>query len=864
MNVLPSHQQGRSAPRTQQHPSAGVGDRLAPYLIDPVAAVANDVAAEAEVARIDRECRLLAESGLFDVAFYLAHNPDVARAGIDPLRHFCELGWRELRAPSVDFDVWWYWASHLDPSRETINPLVHYALVGQEAGLDTRPGPYRPSGPGYTFAPGKPVRRACLFAGYDPDGLIDECVVEYLRELSRHADVWYLADGDMRAGELDKLAGIARGAWAIRHGGYDFGSWSKLARELVGWEELETYDELLLVNDSCYLLRDLEEVFARMDAKPCDWWALQATKGLAATRHKPSNRFPDPIPMDEVKRTYLPRYEAEYPFDFLLGSYFLALRRPVIGDAGFRRRVDSVVAESSSPAAKRNIIWKHEIGLGRYLMARGHPFETFIEHLYPFHPVYSEWAFELVGKGFPLLKRYFLAQNHYHVPGLVDWKERVRARVPDAPVARIERNLLRVSDYEALYRSLRYSVRSAGHALPPPLLAGKAFARADAATPTFDHWWAFPVCAFTHRLSGNERALFEEVRNDPSIKKIVLARSKYIELDGENVIVVPLRSQEGQYHLMRARQIFIRHTPTRNIEYPVSPHLHNIVNLWHGIPLKRIGYASLDMRDKLDALAEEHRKCRAVISSSKIDTLAMTAAFHPLGYNDVWCTGLPRNDFIVREFDRLPADLRAESARLDELLGGRRLVLFAPTFRADQGEAYYTFGAAEVARLHAWLRDHDAVLGVREHMADTSRTYYEQLHGPDVLDLGDRAFVDVEVLYRRAVALVTDYSSCFIDFLLTGRPVVSFAYDYDNYIGEQRGLFYDMSQVFPGPVCRDFPALMAALTQACQGGKDTNGEYEWARRLFFDHVDDANAWRVVQKVKGLYLRNDENDHKGNA
>ncbi len=54
-----------------------------------------------------------------------------------------------------------------------------------------------------------------------------------------------------------------------------------LASELVGWDVVETYDELLLVNDSCYLLRPLDEVFARMDATPCDWWGLQATKGLA-------------------------------------------------------------------------------------------------------------------------------------------------------------------------------------------------------------------------------------------------------------------------------------------------------------------------------------------------------------------------------------------------------------------------------------------------------------------------------------------------------------------------------------------------------------------------------------------------------
>jgi CDP-glycerol glycerophosphotransferase (TagB/SpsB family) len=145
------------------------------------------------------------------------------------------------------------------------------------------------------------------------------------------------------------------------------------------------------------------------------------------------------------------------------------------------------------------------------------------------------------------------------------------------------------------------------------------------------------------------------------------------------------------------------------------------------------------------------------------------------------------------------------------------------------------------------------VLGVREHMADTSRMYYDQLRGPDVIDLGDWAFPDIEMLYRHASALITDYSSSFIDFLLTGRPVVSFAYDYESYSGKQRGLFYDMQQVFPGPICRDFASLMQALEGLFNDrGEVEVAEYRWKRRLFFDYFDDANGWRVAQRVKDLY------------
>jgi CDP-glycerol glycerophosphotransferase (TagB/SpsB family) len=789
-------------------------------------------------------------SAMFDTRYYLRNNPDVAASGENPLVHFCRVGWKELRNPSRDFDVWWYWSRHMDPTVEGDNPLGHYQALGRDAGLDPRPpiDPAQATGSGYRHPTGRP-RRICLFAGYDRDGIVDDYVIDYVRELARHCDVYYLADSDMRPGELDKLAGLAKAAWAERHGQYDFGSYSRLAQR-VGWDRIAEYDELLLVNDSCYLLRPLDGVFAKMDARPCDWWGLQATKGLIATRRHASNRFRQPIPMAAVRDSLLSAFERDYQYDFHVGSYFVAFRRPVIADAHFRRLLDSVSAQES----KKTLILKYEIGLTRHLIARGLAFDTFIDALYPFHPIFTNWYFSLLDKGFPLLKRYFLSENHYAVPGLHDWAARILEKVPGADVETARRNVERVTDPERLHRNLHIGTERVVDDLPVPeaLLDDEAFLEADRATPKYRTWWAFPVCAFTGVFSGNERALFEEVKDDPSIRKIVLTRDKPVAVDGANVEVIPLESPLGQHRLMRAGNLFIKHSPTRNLVYPVSGDLHNIINLWHGIPFKRIGYASADMQDRLAAIAGQHARCRAVISSSKVDTLAMTAAFYPLSIDEVWNTGLPRNDFILRERERLPADLQEQLASLERMLAGRRLVLFMPTFRNAQEDAYYRFGEDEVAFLGDWLRRNDAVLGVREHMADSARVYGRQLAGLDCLDLSDDAFPNVEVLYRASSALVTDYSSSFIDYMLTGKPAVSFAYDYERYLGIERGGFYDLDFVFPGPVCRSFAELREALEGLFEPRSAVeSGQLDWKRRLFFDHVDDGSSARVAERVKLL-------------
>src|SRR5690606_21699407 len=170
-----------------------------------------------------------------------------------------------------------------------------------------------------------------------------------------------------------------------------------------------------------------------------------------------------------------------------------------------------------------------------------------------------------------------------------------------------------------------------------------------------------------------------------------------------------------------------------------------------------------------------------------------------------------------------------------------RLVLFAPTFKNAQADGgYYRFSAEELDWLRGWMLEHDVVLGVREHMADRAHAYQAQRAALGALDLSSARYPNIEVLYRQSLALVTDYSSCAIDFMLTCRPVISFAYDFEHYAGTERGLFYDLDHVFPGQVCREFAAFSVALSGVFESGPES--AEGWLRhRTFFDYDDDGSA-----------------------
>ena len=79
---------------------------------------------------------VLLNSGGFDYVYYLQHNPDVAAAGVDPLQHFQQFGWREGRNPNALFDVNGYRTTYADVNAADIDPLAHYHAFGWKEGRD--------------------------------------------------------------------------------------------------------------------------------------------------------------------------------------------------------------------------------------------------------------------------------------------------------------------------------------------------------------------------------------------------------------------------------------------------------------------------------------------------------------------------------------------------------------------------------------------------------------------------------------------------------------------------------------------------------------------------------------------------------
>lgn len=373
----------------------------------------------------------------------------------------------------------------------------------------------------------------------------------------------------------------------------------------------------------------------------------------------------------------------------------------------------------------------------------------------------------------------------------------------------------------------------------------------------------------------NARAVFEEVKADDRIRKVIFTRDNTTDFsinDAINTRIAKLKTFKGLWLMLRCKVLFVTHSVAMDYSFRWSEGFsvlkldlrrRHIINLWHGIPLKKL-YAlwNPQVKERLDRIKYrqvERRHYEGLIASSQIDSYAMATMFHPIKYDHIWLTGLPRNDFLLRSFEKLPLYLQKQIVVVRQIKNDKRLVTYAPTYRqtaAVTGSAYYQFSGQEINKLKKLLKKHNAVFGFRMHYFRNASNLFNMekyIDNESIFDLGHQAVSEIAPIIRESDMIITDYSSVYIEALYKNKPVLSFAYDIEHYKANQDGLLYDMKIAFPGPVVSDFEELLIKMDEELSGPSLTQTErYQLAQKLFYEFKDDQNSKRVVQRINNLH------------
>lgn len=322
------------------------------------------------------------------------------------------------------------------------------------------------------------------------------------------------------------------------------------------------------------------------------------------------------------------------------------------------------------------------------------------------------------------------------------------------------------------------------------------------------HIWLFSSTDNSH-YNYNSRYLFEYVKenlpeitplfviNDPELRNSL--SSKY----GKQYFI----ETESIQGIRQALSAGVWFTSAGLPAYGTGLHKKRlIINLWHGVPLKKI--ALLDPNLKKAAriyfkkIFSENYTCILTTSHELIPLMARSFA---VSEDKIKVWGQPRNDGLFQKND------------CHEILGQlfpdlpeyTKTVLYAPTFR-DYGQVQlFPFKDFDQKQLEAFLDEKNMLLFIRTHVAEQGSA--APYLGKRIRFLGNEQAEDVTGILNIFDCLITDYSSIYIDYLLTDKPMIFLPYDRQQYL-DGRGMNFDYDDVTPGPKPETFNDFLDALS----------------------------------------------------
>lgn len=304
------------------------------------------------------------------------------------------------------------------------------------------------------------------------------------------------------------------------------------------------------------------------------------------------------------------------------------------------------------------------------------------------------------------------------------------------------------------------------------------------------------------QYAGNPKAIYEEMRRSrPDIRGVWSIREADRDAIPEGVESAVTDSIKWHWVLARAGVV------VNNVNFPnwvVKREGTLLVQTQHGTPLKSMGldlrnFAATNKSMHFGLLLERVDKWDYNLSSNRYSSEIWKRVFPSSFVNLEF--GYPRNDILVNGDDDA-------AARVREVLGvppGMKLALYAPTFRDYRSEPTWDLDPALVAE----ALGPDGYLAVRAH-------YFDELQVDGADRILDASGLDVQELLLATDILITDYSSIMFDYAILGRPIVTYAPDWEDYARE-RGVYFDLLAEPPGAVAQSQRRLVQILQ---------NGEYE--------------------------------------
>ena len=345
----------------------------------------------------------------------------------------------------------------------------------------------------------------------------------------------------------------------------------------------------------------------------------------------------------------------------------------------------------------------------------------------------------------------------------------------------------------------------------------------------------------------NSKYVYEYLLGYKEYKAVWMTNNNqiYKVLKDNNKPVCKFHSLRGLWYQLRARVVF---SSIQFADY--NPWLVNrclYIDLGHGHPIKDPGK---------EHFTDESRLIDSLILN-KIDYYAIVASdFSKHLYTQV--IDIPLNKILVSDFARndvfVDASLRKGKNLCIERISGHynKVVTYMPTHRRMGVSKMNMHSILPLDALQSFCKDNNVLFIIKKHFYH--RDEKEKLDDySNIIDITNVDDIDPQVLLYQSDVLITDYSACYIDYMLLNRPLLFYQYDIEDFTSNERSLYISFKDIDIAPVSFGQEDLIRDLKSVINEPSDLFEERrnEFAKTYFNNLHQEDGRKKVVDIMQRL-------------
>ncbi len=357
-------------------------------------------------------------------------------------------------------------------------------------------------------------------------------------------------------------------------------------------------------------------------------------------------------------------------------------------------------------------------------------------------------------------------------------------------------------------------------------------------------------------FSDNSFAMFlYNYKHQPEYKKIWLVdaiekKETYYRIAknygvDSSFTILKKKSLKAFFHYVNANFVFHTHGL---FNFFGSIKKHKKVNLWHGMPIKKIGY--LDTEHSKVLVSNYH----TATSDFYQDIIAR--AFGALK-ETVFISGQTRNDLLLKPSFSLNAIFN-KSQKFN------KTILWMPTYRKSVVGDIRIDGninpkedfldTKKLTELNLFLKTIQSICYIKIHPMDyRKKTDFLDYSNINILDNNDfdNQAINMYSVLSSVDVLLTDFSSIYIDFLLLNKPI-GFVFSDFNEFSNSRGFIFDNPKDYmPGKIVTTNNELISFLKELFIDNKDSFKEDRNRVKQIFHANENDFSKLTFQKIKNV-------------